>query len=171
MSILKSSMKIYLFLLSMCLLILSYGCVSVKIGTSSSKKSERYSYNSPQKDFYRIKDEAVDAAWISQKTTSTLSVKSKCIKNIEVDLDSWLIELAASFKTSDIISNEKVKFNNRKALKAELKTSLEGFDNNLAITSFIKNSCQYIVVLTSPPSSYQQDLPVYQNFLESFKAW
>ncbi len=150
---------------------LIFGCVSVKLGTSSIKKSERYTYESPQKEFYRIKDEAVDVAWMSQTTSSTLSVKSKCTKNIEVDLDNWLLDLNSNFKNSEITSNEKVKYNNRKAIQAEIKTSLEGFDNNIALTSFIKNSCQYIIVLTSSPTSYQQDLPTYKGFLQSFKAW
>jgi hypothetical protein len=146
-------------------------CVSVKIGDPTSKKSNHYSFEAPNRDFYRIKDEAVDVAWLSQKTSSTLSVKSKCMKNIDVDLDNWILELASNFKASEIISSEKFKFNNRKALKAELQTSLEGFENKLAITSFIKNSCQYIIVLTSASSSYSQDIPIYDSFLSSFKAW
>lgn len=164
-------MKIKSILFTILFSSITFGCVSVKIGTSTIKKSERYNYEAPQKDFYRIKDEAVDVAWMSQNSSSTLSVKSKCMKNIEVDLDNWLLDLNSNFKNSEIISNEKIKFNNRKAIQAEIKTSLEGFDNNIALTSFIKNSCQYIIVLTSSPSSYQQDFPTYQSFLQSFKAW
>lgn len=147
------------------------GCVSVKIGDATSKKSTRYSYTAPNKDFYRIKDGAVDLAWISQGTSSTLSVKSKCLKSNEVNLDDWFAELTGSFPAAQVLSAKKYRYNNRKALRGEIETSLEGFDNRLAVTSFIKNSCQYILVLTSSPTNYQKDLPIYEEFLESFKAW
>ena len=69
--------------------VLLSSCVSVKIGDQGSKKSEKYSYENPSKDFTRIKDEAVDVAWLSQSTAATLSVKSKCLKKLEIDLEDW----------------------------------------------------------------------------------
>lgn len=146
-------------------------CVSVKLGDQSVKKSSKYSYSSPGKTFYRIKDDAADIAWLSESTSSTISVKSKCGKNLEVDLEDWFMELNSNFKSSESKPLERFKFNNRKALRGEIETSLEGFENKLAITTFIKNSCQYIIVMTSPVSNYEKDLPTYESFLSDFKAW
>lgn len=146
-------------------------CVSVKIGDQTAKKSSRYSYEAPGKSFYRIKDEAVDLAWLSQDTSSTISVKSKCSKNLELDLESWFIDLVSNFKSTEVQPVRRFKFNNRKALRGDLETALEGFENKLAITSFVKNSCQYILVLTSPTSNFEKDLVTYESFLAGFKAW
>lgn len=153
------------------LLIFASGCVSVKIGDSSPKKSTRYSYDAPGGSFYRIKDEAADIAWLSQKTSSTISIKSKCVKNNDIELEQWIEELVSSFRTGEILGIEKFKYNNRKALTAEVLTTLEGFENKLAITTFIKNSCHYILVLTASPQNYTQDEDKYSKLLQSFKAW
>lgn len=147
------------------------GCISVKIGDQSSKKSSRYSYTAPSKEFSRIKDDAVDIAWLSQKTAATLSVKSRCAKNLELDLEDWFADLASNFKANQNVSVNKLRFNNRKAIRGELETSVEGYENKFVVTSFIKNSCQYIIVLTAPKTSYESEIAVYDKFLESFKAW
>ncbi len=147
------------------------GCVSVKIGDQTAKKSTRYSYEYPSNDFYRIKNESVDHAWLSSSTSSTISVKSKCIKSIELDLENWFMELASNFKASETSDPIRFKFNNRKALRGKIDATLEGFENKLAVTSFIKNSCQYILVLTAQPSNFEKDLSVYDKFLTGFKAW
>ncbi len=147
------------------------GCVSVKIGDQTTKKSTRFTYTSPGKNYYRIKDEAVDLAWLSQTTSSTLSVKTKCAKNMEIDLESWFLDLASNFKSTEVQPVQRFKFNNRKALRSEIVTAVEGFENKLAITSFVKNSCQYIIVLTSPTSSFATDINDYESFLSGFKAW
>lgn len=153
------------------ILIVLSSCVSVKIGDQAAKKSTRYSYENPSKDFTRIKDEAVDVAWLSQQTAATLSVKSKCSKNLELDLEDWLAELVSNFRSSEIVSTNKFRFNKRKAIRGVITTPIEGYENKLAITSFVKNSCQYIIVLTSPVATFDKDETTYNTFLESFKAW
>lgn len=146
-------------------------CVSVKIGDKVSKKSERYEYGNPGGSFYRIKDQSADVAFLSDKTGSTLSIKSKCSKNNEVDLDNWLNQLTENLKNSRVLFEEKLKINNRRAIKAVVQSTIEGFDNRIAVTTFVKNSCQYIIVLTSLPNSFENDQIVYEKFLKGFRAW
>lgn len=159
--------------LSIVLIIASFlsSCVSVKIGDNKTKKSTRYEYKSPDGPFYRIKDEAVDVAWLNEQTGSTISIKSKCQKNLSVDLDDWAMNLAAGLNNGKIISSETARMYNRKALKMQMASSLEGFDNRLAITTFVKNSCHYILALTSLPKSFDKDLNTYEQFLSEFRAW
>ncbi|MCO5114698.1 MAG: hypothetical protein M9899_11075 [Bdellovibrionaceae bacterium] len=147
-------------------------CVSVKLGDSSIQKSDRYSFTSPSTQYRVLKDKTVDVAWIQKETGSTLSVKTKCQKGLDIDLAAWVLELSESLNThSANIKVDKTNYNGRKAVQSIFDSEIEGFKNKLAVTSFIKNSCQYIIALTALSSNFDQDLPEYQKFLQGFKAW
>lgn len=160
-----------LSLLSLIIVLTFSACVSVKIADTSSKKSDKFSYAYPDSNFKSIRDNAVDVAWLKKDTGSTLSVRTKCKKGLDVDVESWLAELAESLGSGDSAKFTKLRYNNRKAAQAILNSDVEGFDNKLAITTFVKNSCHYIIALTALSTNFEKDLPHYNNFLEGFKAW
>lgn len=147
-------------------------CVSVKLGDSSAKKSDRFSFVAPSSDFRALKDKSVDLAWMKRKTGSTLSVRTKCQKGLDMDLGSWIVDLSESLNSQgQDIRVDKIQYNDREAVQSIFDSQIEGFDNKLAVTTFIKNSCHYIIALTALSSNFEQDLPEYQRFLQGFKAW
>lgn len=147
-------------------------CVSVKFNANSTKTSDRYSYTAPGSDFKTIKDRSVDAAWMHKGTGSTLSVRTKCQKGLDIDLESWTLELAEGLRSNtDNIKISKVPFSHRTALQTILDSNVEGFENKLAITTFVKNSCHYIIAFTALQSNFEKDLPTYHEFLRGFRAW
>lgn len=147
-------------------------CVSVKLGDNTSQKSQRYSFTAPSSHYRPLKDKTVDVAWIQRSTGSTLSIRSKCQKGLDIDLAAWLVELSASLNahSADVAVN-KFNYNGREAVQSMFDSEIEGFKNKLAVTTFVKNSCHYIIALTSLSSNFDQDLPEYQKFLQGFKAW
>lgn len=166
----------YLRLSIISVLLLIFGlyfsaCVSVKIADKSAKKSDRFEYESPDSGFKYIKDDAVDVAWLKKDTGSTLSVRSKCKKGLDLDLEDWLTELSESLSSGEKIKFNKIRFNNRKALQTVLNSDIEGYNNKLAITTFVKNSCHYIIALTTLSANFDTDLQYYNSFLAGFRAW
>ena len=159
------------FILLLILLTQMVSCVSVEIGKSKAKRSHRYKYKAPKSPFYRIKDDAVDVVWISKVTGATLSIKSRCQPHMKTNLKKWLDRLSAGLGESKVISYKEVPLYNRNAIKVIIKSSFEGFENHLILTSFVKNSCQYIIALTALPKNFLEDQNVYEKFLTGFKAW
>lgn len=162
----------YAAVLTLLTVLMISSCVSVKLGDTSIKKSSRYSFESPNSNFRTIKDKTVDSAWMHRQSGSTLSIRSKCQKGLDIDLTQWLLELSEGLNApGSKISVTRLKYNARDAAQAIFDSQIEGYDNKLAITTFVKNSCHYIIALTSLAANFDEDLPEYKKFLQGFKAW
>lgn len=153
------------------LLIQVAACVSLEVGRPETHRSKRYTYQIPEPPFYKIKDKAVDVVWISKTTGATLSIKSRCQTYIKLDLKDWSNRISAGLDESEVISFKDLQLYNRKAIQVIIRSSFEGFDNRLILTSFVKNSCHYVIALTALSQSFIENQQVYENFLAGFKAW
>ncbi|MCB0393413.1 MAG: hypothetical protein KDD25_02570 [Bdellovibrionales bacterium] len=145
-------------------------CISLSVGGSKTKKSDKVKYLAPNKDFTSTTVESADAAWINKKRGTTISYQSACEESTEPSLDTIVGNAITDINEKEVLESTNFIFNDRKAFRSKVSGTVDGIPVHLDLVAFKKNGCSYLLTYVSLREHFNKDLNQFEKFVRSFKA-
>lgn len=149
---------------------LSLSCVSVDLPQKKTVPAKNLSWTPPSRPFVANELPQADQAWQVPSDGSTLSFHSDCNKTNESSLDEVLTNLMGALEDRTLLHNERIIFNGRTALKAQIKGTVDGVKTQLAVLVFRKNNCLYNLTYAALEEHFLSHLRDFEKFLTDFKV-
>ncbi len=144
-------------------------CLSVSL-TPKMSKSEDVRFVPPGGSFEQIKSPGADEAWQDKKLGNSISYLSSCNDPTDPSLESIEKDMLSSLDSSKIAATSQAFFDGRESRKTQAEGNVDGIPTKIEILTFKKNSCLYSVSYVSITKNFDQDLAIFNKFLEGFKA-
>lgn len=165
--ILRLTAKVY-FTFIFCLMF--SGCVSVNVGAPDATKAVKVELNPPALPFNEVRKNHADRFWLSDKTGNSISYLSECESSQDPTLSQVLNGFRQSLTDSQVLSEEKLLFNQRAALKAQMSGFVDGVESRIEALIFKKNNCLYVLTYIGVPVSFDEERAQFGHFLDGFRA-
>lgn len=150
--------------------LLSTGCVSVKLGDSPLKKAENVRYTAPGSPFDTFEASHVDKAWKNKRNGNSISFLSDCSASSDPSLENLTQTILNDFSGHQIVAQRNLQYNGRQALHSTVSGSVDGVPSKFDILVFKKNSCIYVLTYVAVASTYDQDAATFEKFIRGFHA-
>jgi hypothetical protein len=144
-------------------------CISVSLSPKITK-SERVSFKAPPLPFESISSPEADQAWQDRKAGNLISFLTACKDQADPSLETIEKDLLSSVDSIKILKSESEFFDGRESHKTLAQGTVDGIPTKIQILVFKKNNCSYSLSYVGVEKSFDQDLPIFNKFLESFKA-
>ncbi len=144
-------------------------CISVSI-TPKIGKSEHVSFKAPPKPFEHITSPGADEAWQDKSHGNLISFLTACKDPADPSLETIEKDLLSSFEDVKILNTDSSFFDGRESRKTQAQGKVDGISTKLELLVFKKNNCSYSLSYVAVEKNFDQDLPIFHQFLESFKA-
>ncbi len=158
----------FIFSITLALVSMS-SCISVSLSPKITK-SEHVSFKAPGLPFESISSPEADQAWQDRKAGNLISFLTACKDPSDPSLESIEKDLLSSVDSIKIIKSENEFFDGRESRKTLAQGTVDGIPTKMQILVFKKNNCSYSLSYVAVEKSFDQDLPTFNKFLESFKA-
>ena len=146
------------------------GCVSVNVGGKKAKKASLIQLEKPSPHFTEIKKEHADRYWRSDLTGNSISFLSECDTPGDPSLNQVLDGLKQGLIDSELVKREELTYNQRAAVKAEIKGFVDGVESIVETLIFKKNNCLYLITYISVPETFETERAIFNQFLQGFRA-
>lgn len=163
-------LTLFLFLLST----LTSACVSVNFGGGKVNRSEAYDFQNPP---YPFRSEAgpgdsgsVDHLWRNPINANTISVFSDCTQSGRSSLTAVQKGILGGVSQLEVLSSERMTFNNREAIRSVVSGKVEGVDTQIEMLLFEKNACVYALSYLALKSNFSADQSAFKEFIKGFRV-
>lgn len=145
------------------------GCALFSTGEEPAEKSTVFHYEDPAMPFHKIDESTADGVWQSEKTGNTIAVNSSCRKEDD-SLKSEENSILAGIEHLKSRTSKKIKFDGETAdrIHAEGETDGDLVDVELVIVR--KDDCTYDLAYVARHVSFNEELGIFEKFLERFHA-
>lgn len=163
-------MKIFRAILLIFFVPIGSGCVSVNIGGNEPHRANEniIEFQSPRGEFQSIEAQHVDKAWKSKTTGNTISYYSECNLAVEPSLSALRNEVLSTVDQYEVIHEEVLDYNQRRALRIQAKGNVDGIPSELALVFLKKNSCLFVISYTGLPTTFSAENDTFNDFVNGF---
>lgn len=145
------------------------GCVTVSVGEKKGKPAEDLQVSAPPSPFQEIKATDVDQAWQNPKNGNSIAYSSDCY-GADPSLISIQQTVLQGLSDSSVDSEQKTTFNSREAIDTQAAGTVDGVKVKIRFLVFKKNNCNFTLNYFAVAKHFETDLPVFQTFLNKFRA-
>lgn len=142
----------------------------------------------PGKDWkpYPEKESGVQVAWLSQKSSSVIQVRSQCAEHGDSSLEMFTAHIGADFgnwQVRELDTGEKdrrgrpitepvqknFRLAGRTAMRSTVDAELDGVPISLEVVVLKKDGCLFDLTLISPPNAFDSEMPAFDRVVKGFR--
>lgn len=157
-------------LLSVLILFIFTGCVSVSLPSADLKRAKDVHFSEPKAPFKPLKESLADKAWISTATNNTISYLSNCNTNSDTSIEQMRNDSITVLDKVHIQEEKNIDYNGRVALLTNAIGEVDGIAVQIKILIFKKNNCSYTLTYSGTKKRFTKEGQFFDSFVESFKA-
>lgn len=109
-----------------------------------------------------------DLAFANKADGSTLLINSSCDKAEDTPAIALTWHLFIGMTEQKIIEQKPFAVSAREGLETTAEAKIDGIKRKFRMLVLKKNGCVYDIVLSTPPSRFEENLPVYEAALKGF---
>ena len=157
------------FLVTSLLPLVFTACLSVSLSPKITK-SDNVQFSPPDRQFEKINSPGADQAWQDKKLGNSISFLSSCDDPADPTLENIERDMLGSLDNAKVLNTRDAFFDGRESRKSRAEGSIDGIQATIEVLTFKKNNCTYSISYVATKKNFETDLPVFNKFLESFKA-
>ncbi len=142
-------------------------CVSVDLG-AKHVPGDAFKFTPPPAPFTQLDEDNLHQAWQNPKNGNSISVFSNCNEKADPTLNVIQKEILSVLENQRNEERISQVFNQREELVTTTSGKLDGFPIKMKVLSFKKNLCSYSLNYTATPSSFEDDINSFENFILGF---
>ena len=163
--------RLTLFFISS-LVLISAGCVSVKLSTASdsTKRATGVEYRAPGSPFGKIESIDVDAAWKNSRNGNTISYLSDCRDPSDPPLDNIVQGVLAGLTELHTDTKDTVNIQGREGRRVLATGKVDGVPSTIDLLVFKRNQCIYILTYLGVKTAFAATREEFNKFIQGFQA-
>lgn len=145
-------------------------CISVQLPKEKVAKNSEVIARPPLAPFNEIKAEMADKIWLSSTTGNTISYLSECSTQEEKSIDQFQRDVLSVLQNPKTESSERIKFQGREATKSLTHGIVDGYPVSVWTVIFSKSNCSYSFSYVGLSSRLNQEVSVFESFLQNVRV-
>ena len=150
------------------LLILTCGCISVRLDPNKIKSSRQVSYFKPN-GFDGIRSSFADKSW-KDSFDNIISYHTECSNEPALDVEVVFDKYIAGLSKVEEIKKTKFIFNESLAIRVAFLSELDDIKRKIDMVVFARGYCHYNIMLVGHPDTISNARIAFDDFIESFKV-
>jgi hypothetical protein len=161
----------YICILALLAVTMSSGCLrsnGVLADYTFRTRYTEYKVGEIPQDWHRVSLRGADLAYLHDKDGSTLLINSKCDHAEDAPLVALTFHLLIGMTETNVIEQKTRANSEREGLETTVEAKLDGVKRKMRIFVLKKDTCIFDVVMSAPPSKFDEGLVVYDSAMRGF---
>jgi hypothetical protein len=157
-------------LLSLVILSLSSGCVSVSLNSKSPVRHAEVHLQTPTSPFTVLATDKSDQAWRNNRNGNSISYFSNCNDPADPAIEVVRNDMLTGIQDVTVLDSQTLQYNGREAVRTVATGKVDGVNAKMDVLVFKKNMCIYGLSFVGLTANYEADHAAFDNFVRGFVA-